>query len=167
LSTTILITQNSYLRSIDVILASDIGITRALAILHSGGVIAHATETCYGFACDLSNPKAVQKLFDIKKRSYDQPVSALFPSMEEAQQYVEFSPKALDLAEKYLPGPLTLVLQRNKHAPSLIHICPPFLTAHRSQLIAPIGIRISSHPHNQQQQLPQQQQLQTHQKLYH
>lgn len=146
MSTTILITQNSYLRSIDIIHASNAGITRALAILHSGGVIAHATETCYGLACDLSNPSAVAKLFDIKRRSYDQPVSALFPSIEEAQQYVEFSPKALDLAGKYLPGPLTLVLPRKKNAQSLIHVCPPLLTTHDQLPTTPIGIRISSHP---------------------
>jgi L-threonylcarbamoyladenylate synthase len=130
----------------EVLPASDTGITRALEYLQSGGVIAHATETCYGLACDLSNPKAVAKLFDIKKRSYDQPVSALFPSIDEAQKYVEFSPKALELAEKYLPGPLTLVLQRKKQAPSPLHVTPPSSSILNSQFSIPVGVRISSHP---------------------
>ena len=38
----------------------------AVSLIKSGAVIAHATETCYGFACDLSNVDAVKKLFAIK-----------------------------------------------------------------------------------------------------
>ena len=37
------------------------GINVALGILRNGGIVAHATETCYGLACDLKNPEAVQK----------------------------------------------------------------------------------------------------------
>lgn len=134
----------------DVILESDTGITRALAILHSGGVIAHATETCYGLACDLSNPKALEKLFDIKQRPYDQPVSALFSSLEEAKKFVVFSPKALELAKKYLPGPLTLVLAMEADASCPMYVCPPLPIASRLSLPASVGIRISSHPFAQE-----------------
>lgn len=112
---------------------------RALDTLGAGGVVAHATETCYGLACDLRNPDAVRKLFDIKQRPYDQPMSALFPSIEAAQAVCEFSEKALILAKKHLPGPLTIIL------PVLKNSAPIFITADGKKA-SEIGIRISPHP---------------------
>jgi len=100
-------------------------IDAAIATLKAGGIVMHATETCYGIACDLTNPDAVKKLFAIKKRPEQQPVSALFSSIESAKLYVDFSDRALELAQKYLPGPLTLVLPTNTKPPSQIFVCPP------------------------------------------
>ena len=121
------------------------GIERAAEVLRAGGVVAHATETCYGLACDLQNPAAVERLFLVKERPFTQPVSALFSSVEEAQQFVVFSKKALEIAKKHLPGPLTIVLPLRKDSPLLIHVRPP------SPSLTPIphptiGVRISSAP---------------------
>lgn len=129
-----------------VLSTSSDGLDQALAILHAGGIVIHPTETCYGIACDLSNPHAVEKLFDLKKRPYGQPVSALFPSIDAATAYVVFSPRALAEAEKHLPGPLTLVLPKKDITPTSIHVCPPILPTDRSPLPTTIGVRISSHP---------------------
>lgn len=107
-------------------------------------MIAHATETCYGFACDLTNPAAVERLFLIKKRSSKFPVSALFPSIEEAKRYVEWNEKAEELAAKHLPGPLTLILPMRMDAPQKIFPVP--LVASRESPVTTLGIRISSHP---------------------
>ncbi len=112
------------------------GMELALKILRSGGVVAHATETCYGFACDLRNPDAVNKLFAIKQRPLDQPVSALFVSVDDAKKYVEWNDEAQKLADEYLPGPLTIILKQKK--PVLLIPCP---------LPGPtLGLRVSSHP---------------------
>ncbi len=122
-------------------------LAEAVTVLEAGGVVIHATETCYGITCDLTNPKALERLFAVKQRPLDQPVSALFSSLEEAQKYVIFSDKALSLAEKYLPGPLTLVLPPEKNPPFPISVCPqPLFTLHSSFLISSIGVRLSSHP---------------------
>ncbi|OGJ69647.1 threonylcarbamoyl-AMP synthase [Candidatus Peribacteria bacterium RIFCSPLOWO2_02_FULL_51_10] len=116
-------------------------LNQALEILKSGGVVAHATETCYGFACDLSNPEAVKRLFDLKKRPYDSPVSALFPTVAEAKKFVEWNEEAGKLAKKYLPGPLTLVLPI-KNPPSFL----PSPGTGEGSGVGALGIRISSHP---------------------
>lgn len=137
------------------------GIARAVETLRSGGVLAHATETCYGLACDLRNPKALERLFAIKKRPTSQPVSALFFSLDEAKTFVHFSEKALEIAKRHLPGPLTLVLPVRSDAPFTIHVCPPTLTpvpspdgrgvrAAASGERVTIGIRLSSFPFAQQ-----------------
>ncbi|MDD5041122.1 MAG: L-threonylcarbamoyladenylate synthase [Candidatus Peribacteraceae bacterium] len=120
--------------------ASSQAITQALEILSQGGIVAHATETCYGFACDLSNPAAVQKLFAIKNRSSDQPVSALLPSVEEAKKYVEWNDRAEALAQSHLPGPLTLILPLREDAPQI------FPTPYALRPNPTLGSRISSHP---------------------
>lgn len=118
------------------ILPATDGIELAMKVLRDGGVIAHATETCYGFACDLKNPNAVKTLFAIKNRPLDQPVSALFSSLEEAKKYVEWNNEAQRLADKHLPGPLTVILQQKSPA-VLIPSPVAGLT---------LGVRISSHP---------------------
>ncbi|MFA6523732.1 MAG: L-threonylcarbamoyladenylate synthase [Candidatus Peribacteraceae bacterium] len=102
---------------------SDEAVRKALDVLRNGGVVAHATETCYGFACDLTNPAAVAKLFTVKQRPADQPVSTLFPSVEEVKKYAVWNDRAKELAKKYLPGPLTLILPLRSDAP-----CKLFLT---------------------------------------
>lgn len=122
---------------------SDDAIIEAVSIIQNGGVIAHATETCYGLACDVSNPDAVAKLFAIKARPEHQPVSALFESVDQAKQYVEWNDRAEELAAQYLPGPLTMILPMRIDAPKTLH---PSLAAGSSQLAASLGVRISSSP---------------------
>lgn len=132
----------------------------ALSVLETGGIVMHATETCYGIACDLTNPTAVTRLFALKKRPLDQPVSVLFSSIEQAKQYVLWSTETEALAKKYLPGPLTLILPLHPNAPTPIYTVPLSQERRRKKKDrrptssifhlpssnATIGIRISSHP---------------------
>lgn len=117
---------------------SDENIALAVDILRKGGVVVHATETCYGLACDLSNPDAVAKLFALKKRSETQPISGLFPTIDEAKKWVTWNDRADELAAAHLPGPLTLILPLRPDAPAKLYPMPSGgLT---------LGVRVSSHP---------------------
>ncbi len=121
----------------------------ALSVLKGGGVIIHPTETCYGLACDLTNPAAVARLFTRKKRPLNQPVSALFSSIEQVKQYVLWNAQAETLAKKSLPGPLTLILPLRIIAPHILYPTPPRTSdkGHRTKdEVRTIGIRISSYP---------------------
>lgn len=111
-------------------------VEQAVEILRAGGVVAHATETCYGLACDLQNLDAVQKLFAIKKRPEDQPVSALFSSIEQAKEYLQWNDEAQKLADAHLPGPLTIILESS----GALHVTA---TETQSQNV---GLRLSPHP---------------------
>jgi len=129
------------MKKMDVTQESANDITRRISrCIQSGRVIAHATETCYGLACDLRSLMPVERLFDMKQRPHDQPVSALFPSFDAAEIYVDVSPRARELVQKYLPGALTLVLPRKTDAPLL------FVTPSGGGMDSWIGIRVSSHP---------------------
>jgi len=128
-------------------------LAEAVAVIRNGGVVAHATETCYGLACDLSNVDAVKKVFAIKQRPLTQPISGLFSSIDDAKQYVTWNDRAEELAEKYLPGPLTMILPLRSDAPTQLYPTAQFIIHNSEFLIHPnptIGVRISSHPHAQQ-----------------
>ncbi len=125
----------------------------AVTLIKSGAVIAHATETCYGFACDLSNIEAVKKLFAIKNRPEAQPVSGLFSSGEEAKKYVLWNERAEELAQQYLPGPLTIILPMRSDAPSQLFPSPhsqfsrhPELAEGLHSQLVTLGVRVSSSP---------------------
>ncbi len=124
-----------------VLSASKDGINQAIEVLRKGGVVAHATETCYGLACDLTNPKVVERLFAVKRRPATQPVSALFASMVQAKLYLEWNALAEKLAQNHLPGPLTIILKLRMDAPH--HLSP---IPNPQSPIPNIGLRLSSHP---------------------
>ncbi len=90
------------------------------------------TDTVYGLVCDATNPEAVRKLFQIKKRPLSQPLSIALSDLLHIYKYVENLPNLAEvLAKKFLPGPLTLVINKSK-------LIPDVVTAGRDD----IGIRI-------------------------
>lgn len=91
----------------------DNAVVEAAKVLHAGGVVMHPTETCYGFAVDVGNANALAKLYKLKGRDANKPVSILVKDLEMAKRYGEFSDKALSLAEKFWPGPLTILVPRS------------------------------------------------------
>ncbi len=121
------------------VIAASSGLLRAVEVLRQGGIVIHPTETCYGIACDLSNADAVARVFAVKQRPETQPISGLFTNIAMAEEYTEWPDGALALAQKHLPGPLTLVLPLRTDAPHVLHPIPHAASA-------TIGVRISSHP---------------------
>ena len=103
-------------------------LSRIIEALKSGGVVMHPTETCYGFAVDIFNEKALEKLYKLKGRDAVKPVSILVADLEMAQKYGEFSKKALELAKKYWPGPLSIVVPRTSALPAWLNKCEKFIS---------------------------------------
>jgi L-threonylcarbamoyladenylate synthase len=111
-------------------------IAKAVTILKNGGVIAYPTETFYGLGAHADNAAAVERIFAIKGRSFNNPVSLIIGNDENLTGLVrEVPPTAKILMQAFWPGALTLVF----HASARIN---PRLTAGTGK----IGIRVSSHP---------------------
>lgn len=111
-------------------------VRRAAEILRAGGLVAFPTETVYGLGADASNPDAVARLYRVKGRPADHPVIVHFASSQEAFRWgTDISREARTLAEKFWPGPLTLVLKRSDKAKD-------FVTGGQ----ASVGLRVPSHP---------------------
>lgn len=89
------------------------GIARASEILKKGGVVAIPTETVYGLAASAYDENAIKKVFSAKGRPQDNPLIVHISNMEQLSEIAKEIPKtALICAEKFWPGPLTMVLQK-------------------------------------------------------
>jgi L-threonylcarbamoyladenylate synthase len=91
-------------------------IARAVEILRAGGLVAMPTETVYGLAADASNPAAIARLYEAKGRPRFNPLIAHVSGAEMARNQVEWPDLAGRLADRFWPGPLSLVLPRRKQA---------------------------------------------------
>jgi L-threonylcarbamoyladenylate synthase len=89
----------------------------AARILLAGGLVAVPTETVYGVAADATNGAAVASIFTAKGRPSFNPLICHVASLAMAESLAHFSPLARRLAERFWPGPLTLVLPRRADCP--------------------------------------------------
>lgn len=97
-------------------------IPRVADILASGGVIVYPTDTVYGLGCDIFNKKAIEKIYQIKGKSFKQPLSFIVPDLKRISQYAIVSNKAYRIMRKLLPGPYTFVLPASRLVPKKISL---------------------------------------------
>jgi L-threonylcarbamoyladenylate synthase len=90
-------------------------IEEAIRLVNSGGVIVYPTDTVYGIGCDPLKPIAIRRVMNLKHRSKSA-MPILIDNIHSAEQLGVFNAKARILAEKFWPGPLTIVV------PSKIHV---------------------------------------------
>lgn len=86
------------------------GIGKAARVLTAGGLVAIPTETVYGLAARADSAEAVAGIYAAKVRPDFNPLIVHVASLEQAQSLAHFDERALDLVERFWPGPLTLVL---------------------------------------------------------
>jgi L-threonylcarbamoyladenylate synthase len=111
-------------------------IHEAARIILNGGVVAFPTETVYGLAALASNPEAVERVYVLKNRPREKPLSVLISDVSELQNLVQaIPPEVPHLIKLFWPGPLTLIFAAEEHL-------PPGLIGGGGK----VGVRISSHP---------------------
>ncbi|MBI3375074.1 MAG: threonylcarbamoyl-AMP synthase [Betaproteobacteria bacterium] len=110
-------------------------IRRAAEILRRGGLVAFPTETVYGLGADASSREAMACLYRVKRRPADHPVIVHFADSEHAFAWAREVPEsARTLAERFWPGPLTLILKRADHVGD-------FVTGGQDT----VGVRVPAH----------------------
>jgi L-threonylcarbamoyladenylate synthase len=111
-------------------------LARAVEHLRAGELVAFPTETVYGLGADASNPAAVAKIFAAKGRPADHPLIVHIPDASHLDRWArDIPPEARLLAEKFWPGPLTLILKRQPGVPDAV-------TGGQDS----IGLRVPGHP---------------------
>ena len=90
------------------------GLTVAAEMLRQGKLVAFPTETVYGLGADATSELAVVSIFAAKQRPRFNPLIVHFADLSRVQDQVVMSDLALRLAERYWPGPLTMVLPRRR-----------------------------------------------------
>jgi L-threonylcarbamoyladenylate synthase len=107
-------------------------IKRAARIVRAGGIVVHATEHCFGFACDPLNPTAVQRLLRIKRRSAKKGLILLGGDVDQIADYVRQIPEH---AAATWPGPHTWLLEP-------VAGVPHWITGKHPRL----AVRVTAHP---------------------
>ncbi|XAP78677.1 L-threonylcarbamoyladenylate synthase [Citromicrobium bathyomarinum] len=127
------------------------GIARTAQILRDGGLVAVPTETVYGLAARADSEDAVSRIFAAKGRPSFNPLIVHVSDVQQAEALVTMEPRALALATRFWPGPLTLVLPRHENAavatsihaglPTLAVRCPahPVMRAVLDELAIPVA----------------------------
>jgi L-threonylcarbamoyladenylate synthase len=104
----------------NVVLPSPEAISHAVGLLRQGQVVGMPTETVYGLAGDGLNPAALARIFDVKQRPLFDPLILHFADAAGAFALAEQIPiAARELAQRFWPGPLTLVLRKLAMVPDL------------------------------------------------
>ena len=112
-------------------------IETAAGILRRGGLLGIPTETVYGLGADGLNPAAVAAVFAAKGRPQDNPLILHIPGADWLERYcADIPPQARRLAERFWPGPLTIILRRR---PGVV---PDVVTAG----LDTVGMRCPGHP---------------------
>lgn len=94
---------------------------RAVGVLRAGGLVAFPTETVYGLGADAENAKAVERIFAVKGRPFSHPLIIHIGGASQLDDWAFAAPdSARLLAERFWPGPLTLVLRRSRRAPLVV-----------------------------------------------
>ena len=110
-------------------------VERAAAILREGGLVALPTETVYGLGANALDPIAVARIFAAKERPFFDPLIVHVPDIDWIPRVVREFPKvAVQLAERFWPGPLTLVLPKADAIPDLV-----------TSGLPSVGVRIPNH----------------------
>ena len=107
----------------------------ALASLKNQCPIALPTETVYGLAASIDDPIMIRKVFAIKERPVDHPLIIHVSGLEMAEEYAIFNNIARDIAKKFWPGPLTLILPKKESVPLEV-----------TGGLDTVGIRMPNHP---------------------
>ena len=93
----------------------------AARIIKNGGLVAVPTETVYGLCANALDEKAVKKIFELKGRDEKKPMALMISGAEDIEKYALNIPAAaLALAEKFWPGPLTIVLKAREFIPEIV-----------------------------------------------
>lgn len=110
-------------------------IARAVAVLEAGGLIAYPTDTHYGIGCDLHNRKAIERIYLLKQRPRNKPLSFVCSDLSEVSRYARLSNAAFPVVRKLTPGPYTFIMQATNLVPKIV------TTRQKS-----VGVRIPKSP---------------------
>jgi L-threonylcarbamoyladenylate synthase len=97
-----------------IVRASERAVADVGRLLRAGELVAFPTETVYGLGADGTNDDAVARVFAVKARPRLNPLIVHVTDLAAAQRIARFDPRAQKLAERFWPGPLTMVLRRRE-----------------------------------------------------
>ncbi|MBI4163867.1 MAG: threonylcarbamoyl-AMP synthase [Candidatus Aenigmarchaeota archaeon] len=105
-----------------------------LQAVKTGAIFIHPTDTVYGLGCNIENLDSIKKIYQLKQREENKPISIVAPSKEWIYQNFHVSDANKGFIERLLPGPYTLVLKAKNKFPDIL------------VKDGAVGLRIPKHP---------------------
>lgn len=93
---------------------------RAVEALEKGGLVAYPTDTYYGVGCDLTNKRAIEKLYQLKGRDRRKPLAFLCPDLSDVAKYAHVSNFAYRTMKQLTPGAFTFILEATRAVPDMM-----------------------------------------------
>jgi tRNA threonylcarbamoyl adenosine modification protein (Sua5/YciO/YrdC/YwlC family) len=97
-------------------------IERAVQVLREGGVIAYPTDTVYGIGCDITQKRAVDRVYAIKRMKPDQPLAFICPDLGDLSKYAVVSNHTYRLMRRLTPGPYCFILEASREVPRILQM---------------------------------------------
>ena len=93
----------------------------AVEVIKMGGIVIAPTDTVYGIIADALNEKAVEKIYEIKKRKKTNPLSILVSNKDMLKKVVKkVSFEEEKIIDKFFPGAITLIFEKNEQIPDIV-----------------------------------------------
>lgn len=89
-------------------------------VLRDGGVIAYPTDTIYGIGCDIFNKKALERIYLLKGRERNKPMSFICSDLAHISKFAKVSNYAYRIMKRLLPGPYTFILEASSQVPRML-----------------------------------------------
>jgi L-threonylcarbamoyladenylate synthase len=123
-------------------------IARAAKLIRSGKLVAFPTETVYGLGANVFNERAIKEIFRVKGRPQDNPLIVHIHSLKQLHRLVKTVPMRFWLlAERFMPGPLTILLNKSDLVPMVVTAGLPTVAIRMpSHKIARALLKLSSVP---------------------
>jgi len=110
-------------------------LAEACAVVEAGGVLVFPTDTLYGIGCDPCRPAAIARIYALKRRPRERPLTLHLGSLAECLEYLPATGPARRVAAAFLPGALTIVVPR-----------PRFVDPRVCSGGETLGLRVPAHP---------------------
>ena len=92
----------------------------ALNLLRDGGTVVYPTDTIYGLGANIYDINAIKKVFNIKKKSFNKPLSVCVSQVSDINKIAYLDKTKLDFINEILPGPFTIILRKKDYISNLL-----------------------------------------------
>lgn len=95
-------------------------IDKAVEVLRRGGVVVYPTDTVYGIGCDITQKKALERVYELKRMPSDHPVGFVCPDLGDIARYAVVDDMSYRIMRRLLPGPYTFILPATREVPKIV-----------------------------------------------
>lgn len=95
-------------------------INQAIGVLENEGTVVYPTDTIYGLGANISSENAIKKVYSLKRRSFNKPLSVCVAGIDDIHKIAYLDEKGEQLVGKIFPGPFTIILRKKEHISSVL-----------------------------------------------